>query len=153
MNGTDPQSARKTNMKGHPDSPPSLNTCKHPSLYPSIFLPQLIPTPKHRRWPKRLRIHPRIPQRSSNSFLGRTDRYTVPSRLRHRCTPLEWYELPEPSYRRRRFGVAMHGIGLMQPPEVLTNGEFLSLEGRAKSSSYGLYSFGVGIAPGGIESG
>ena len=50
----------------------------------------------------------------------------------------EWYELPEQSYRCRRFGVAMHGIGLMQPPEVLTNGEFPSLEGRAKSSSYGL---------------
>ena len=40
----------------------------------------------------------------------------------------EWYELPEQSYRRRRFGVAMHGIGLMQPPEVLTNGEFLSID-------------------------
>jgi hypothetical protein len=33
----------------------------------------------------------------------------------------EWYELPEQSYRRRRFGVAMHGIGQMQPAEVLTN--------------------------------
>ena len=40
----------------------------------------------------------------------------------------EWYELPEQSYRRRRFGVAMHGIGLMQPPEVLTNGEFPSVD-------------------------
>ena len=40
----------------------------------------------------------------------------------------EWYELPEQSYRRRRFGVAMHGIGLMQPPEVLTNGEFASVD-------------------------
>ena len=40
----------------------------------------------------------------------------------------EWYELPEQSYRRRRLGVVMHGIGLMQPPEVLTNGEFVSVD-------------------------
>ena len=68
-----------------------------------IVLPQLIPTPKHRWWPKRLRFHPRIPQRSSNSFLGRTHRYTVPSRIRHRCTPLgvvraSWTELPTSSF-------------------------------------------------------
>ena len=40
----------------------------------------------------------------------------------------EWYELPEQSYRRRRLGVAMHGIGLMQPSEVLTNSEFASVD-------------------------
>lgn len=34
----------------------------------------------------------------------------------------EWYELPEQSYRRRRFAVAMNGFGQMQPPEILVNG-------------------------------
>lgn len=38
-----------------------------------------------------------------------------------------WYELPEQNYRRRRFGVAMHGIGQMQPAEVLTNGRLFKL--------------------------
>lgn len=36
----------------------------------------------------------------------------------------EWYERPENSYRRRRFAVAMHGIGLMQPPDTLLKGQY-----------------------------
>ncbi|KAL0948448.1 hypothetical protein HGRIS_011021 [Hohenbuehelia grisea] len=31
----------------------------------------------------------------------------------------KWYELPEQSYRRRRFAVAMQGLGAVQPPDIL----------------------------------
>jgi hypothetical protein len=36
----------------------------------------------------------------------------------------EWYERPENSYRRRRFAVAMHGIGQMQPQDTLLKGKY-----------------------------
>lgn len=35
----------------------------------------------------------------------------------------DFYELPEQSYRRRRFGVAMHGLGALQPPDLILKGE------------------------------
>ena len=42
MSGTDPRSTQKTNVKGHPNSPLSSNTCKHPLF---IHRPtQLIPS-------------------------------------------------------------------------------------------------------------
>lgn len=35
-----------------------------------------------------------------------------------------WYKRPEQSYHRRRFGVAMHGLAKLQPPDILTNGAY-----------------------------
>lgn len=35
----------------------------------------------------------------------------------------DWYEQPDQSYRRRRFAVAMHGLGALQPPDLILKGK------------------------------
>ena len=128
MNGTDPRSTQKTNMKGHPDSPLSSNICKHPSIHPS-FYSNSSPSQSIGDGQKGSAFILEYLKDPQTAFSDE------PTDTLFHCVfdidvPLwEWYELPEQSYRGRRFGVAMHGIGLMQPPEVLTNGEFLSADG------------------------
>ena len=114
MNGTDPRSTQKTNMKGHPDSPLSSNICKHPSIHPS-FYSNSSPSQSIGDGQKGSAFILEYLKDPQTAFSDE------PTDTLFHCVfdidvPLwEWYELPEQSYRRRRFGVAMHGIGLMQP--------------------------------------
>ena len=127
MNGTDPRSTQKTNMKGHPDSPLSSNTCKHPSIHPSSYS-NSSPSQSIGDGQKGSAFILEYLKDSQTAFSDEpTD--TPVHRVFDIDVPLwEWYELSEQSYRRRRFGVAMHGIGSMRTPEVLTNGEFVSVD-------------------------
>ena len=114
MNGTDPRSTQKTNMKGHPDSPLSSNICKHPSIHPS-FYSNSSPSQSIGDGQKGSAFILEYLKDPQTAFSDE------PTDTLFHCVfdidvPLwEWYELPEQSYRGRRFGVAMHGIGLMQP--------------------------------------
>ena len=115
-------------MKEHPDSPLSSNTCKHPFIHPLSY-PNSSPSQSisnGQRGSTFILEYFKDPQTAfsdepTNTLFHRIFNIDVPL--------WEWYELPEQSYQHRRFSVAMHGIRLMQPPKVLTNGEFLSTDG------------------------